>query len=166
MVRSSFDSGFELGMGIAGHQQFRYQTGPTGLMGGANASARIAVKVFIEEQVIPEMRVGLHTRVVTESRSAAIAICEEYLRQACRDFVRRVVQRDKLPGTGRTLDLELIAIIMMELLQGLDDQEVHGKPDRAPPVRVAAKQPTIRFRRLVCDRQIHAVMVINVGIAL
>src|SRR5207253_5671551 len=147
-------------MGRAGHQQFRYQTGPTGLMRGSNTSARIAVKIFVEEQVIPEMRVGLHTRVVTESRSAAIAIREEYLRQARRDFIRRIVQSDKLPGTGRTLDLEVIAIIVMELLQRLDDEEIHGKPDRSPPVRVAAKQPTVRFRRLVRDRQIHAIMVI------
>jgi hypothetical protein len=67
-------------MGIAGHQQLRDQTRPTCLMRGSDASACIAMEVFVEEQVIPEMRVGLHAGVMTECRPAAGPIGQEYPR--------------------------------------------------------------------------------------
>ena len=62
-----------------------------------------------------------------------------------------------MPGTGRTLHLEIIAEIVMELLQRLDHQEIHRKPDRAAPVRVAAEQSGRRLGRLVVDAVLVAV---------
>src|SRR4029453_227419 len=40
---------------------------------------------------------------------------------------------------------------MVVALEGLDDQVVHGKPDRPAPVAVAAEQEAVRFGRLVAD---------------
>src|SRR5204863_352174 len=51
----------------------------------------------------------------------------------------------------------------MELLQGLNDEEVDRKPDRPAPVRVAPEQPAVGFGRLVADGKIHAVVPVHVG---
>src|SRR5438876_1520583 len=51
----------------------------------------------------------------------------------------------------------------MELLQGLNDEEIDRKPDRAAPVRVAPEQPAVGFGRLVADVKIYAVVPVYVG---
>jgi hypothetical protein len=45
----------------------------------------------------------------------------------------------------------------MELLQRLNQEEIHRKPDGAAPVGVATEDPGVRFRRLVVHRKIGAV---------
>ena len=47
----------------------------------------------------------------------------------------------QLPGTGRTLDLQVVAVEEVVAVERLDEQVVEREPDRAAPVRVAAEQP-------------------------
>src|SRR5262249_37851344 len=47
------------------------QPRPAGLVTGADAGAIVAVKVFIEEQAVPPMGVGLEERCPAEHRAAA-----------------------------------------------------------------------------------------------
>ena len=56
-----------------------------------------------------------------------------------------------LPRAGRAFDLEVVAEVVMELLQRFDQQEVHREPDRPAPVGIAAEQSGARIRRLVVD---------------
>ena len=54
-----------------------------------------------------------------------------------------------VPRARRALHLEIFAKIMVKLLQRFDQQIVHRKPDRPPPVRISAEQTGRRFGRLV-----------------
>ena len=60
-------------------------------------------------------------------------------------------KRHHLTGTRRALDAEVLAEVVMELLQRLDDEEVDREPDRPAPVRVAAEQAAGRLAWLVGD---------------
>ena len=46
---------------------------------------------------------------------------------------------------------EVVAVVVVELLERLDQQVVDREPDRAAPVRVAAEQSRPRLGRLVVD---------------
>ena len=48
-------------------QQLGNQRGPAGLMLGAAAAAGVAVKVFIKQDVVFEVRISLHLRVRTDN---------------------------------------------------------------------------------------------------
>ena len=47
-------------------------------------------------------------------------------------------------------------VVVMELLQGLDEQVVHREPDRTAPVRVAAKKAGRRLARLIVNAMFNA----------
>ena len=51
-------------------QQLRDQSGPAGLMRGADAAAGVAVKIFVEQHVIAEVRVVLLARVLRRTPAA------------------------------------------------------------------------------------------------
>jgi hypothetical protein len=53
--------------------QFRDQGGPTCLMAGTKASTIVSVEIFIEQQVITPMRVGLEYRFLSKDGSTLSA---------------------------------------------------------------------------------------------
>ena len=55
-------------------------------------------------------------------------------------------ERHAAARAGRALDLEVVAVVVVELLQRLDQQVVDREPDRAAPVGVAAEQPGVATR--------------------
>ena len=57
-----------------------------------------------------------------------------------------------MAGPGGAFHLQAIAILVVKLLQGLNQQVIDGKPDRASPVGIAAEETTFRFGGLVADR--------------
>src|SRR5262245_49825880 len=89
--------------------------------------------------------------------SAPVFATQEYARHPLRDFTRHFPQRQHLSGASRTFDLEVLAQIVMKLLQRFDQQEVDREPDGAAPVRIAAEQPRARFRRLVIHAMLHPI---------
>ena len=52
---------------------------------------------------------------------------------------------------GRALDLEVVAVVEVELQQRPDDQRVDRHPDRPAPVGVAAEHAGVRLGRQVVD---------------
>ena len=55
---------------------------------------------------------------------------------------------------------------MVQLLQRFDQEVIDGKPDRPPPVGVAAEQAAFRFSRLVADGMGSTVYVKRIGMLL
>lgn len=47
--------------------------------------------------------------------------------------------RTHVAGTGWTLDLQCVAVVLVESLQTLNQEEVDSEPDRSSPVGVSAK---------------------------
>ena len=153
-------------MGVARHQQLRDEAGPARLMRGTDAAAGVAVEVFVEEHVIAKMRVLLQSRVMCEHRAVASLIREKDPCEAHGELVRHFVDRHEMTRTGRTLNAEVVAEVVMKLLQRLDDEKVHREPDRAAPVGVAAEQRRVGLRWCIAHREIQAVHPEHVGLAL
>ena len=133
-------------------EQLGHETRPAGLVGCAYAAAAIAVEVLIEKQVIAEVPVALHPRVMRVYSARAVLTEQKDLRQSGRQFVCHVIQTDESTGARRTLDTELIAVVVMELLQRFDDEEVEREPDWSAPVGVTTEECTIGFRGLIANR--------------
>ena len=63
------------------------------------------------------------------------------------------------PGAGRALDLEVVAVVAVQVEQRAQDHEVHREPDRPAPVRVAAEHAAVGLGRQVADLVVLAVPV-------
>ena len=76
-----------------------------------------------------------------EDRAAAVGVAQEDAASAAATARRRPRQSVSIcAGAGRALDPEVVAVVVVELLQRLDQQVVDREPDRPAPVRVAAEQ--------------------------
>ena len=87
------DSQFEA---LARLQQLCDQSGPAGLVSGADAAAGVAVKILVEQDVIAEVLVVLQAWVLREDGSLAVLVLEEYSGQALGDFARRLLDGDEI----------------------------------------------------------------------
>src|SRR5215469_9590239 len=67
---------------VAGHQQLRHEACPAGLMRGADAPPSAAVEVFVEENVVAEMRIREGALVHAVHRPTTVFVSEEQARQA------------------------------------------------------------------------------------
>src|SRR5437762_11470757 len=101
------------------------------------------------------MWVGLELFEISEHRPATSLILKKYACHPARQFARYLPQVHHLSRSSRELDFEVVAEVVVKLLQRLDEQVVRREPDRAAPVGVATKQPCRRFARLI----IHAVLI-------
>src|SRR5215469_5881977 len=73
--------GVKLGA-VAGHQQLRHEACPAGLMRGAHAPAAVAMKVFIEEDVVAKVRILEGALVHAVNGPISLLVGEEQARQA------------------------------------------------------------------------------------
>src|ERR1044071_5399709 len=120
------------------------------------------MEVLVEVHVVAEVRILLVTRVVTEDGAIALVVFQKNPRQARGELVGDVVDRRKVVRTRGAGDPELIAVVVMKLLQRLDDEEVDRKPDWPTPVRVAAEEAAVGFGGLIANGEVHAVMAVHV----
>src|SRR5882762_2118201 len=106
--------------GVARHEKLRHQPGPAGLVRGTDATTGVAVEVLIEEDVVPEVRVGVCALMEAVDRPASVPICKEQPSQTAGDLVGDLVEGCEVPGARRAFDPEVITVVVMELLQGLN----------------------------------------------
>ena len=132
-------------------EQLRDERGPARLMAGSDASAVVAVEVLVEQNQIAPVRIVLERLDAAEHRTPAILVAQEDARHPARELRGHLAEGHELPGSGRALDGESVAVVVMELLQRLDQEIVDRKPDRPAPVGVAAEQARRRLGRLVAD---------------
>src|SRR5689334_5568110 len=95
--------------------------------------------------------------MVAEHGSSLVAVLQKKPTQSPREFIGHAFYAQELTRTGRAFYFEIVAVIMMKLLQGLDNKVVQRHPDRTSPVRVAAEEPGIRFGRLIRNRKLGSV---------
>src|SRR6266852_1807920 len=137
-------------------QQFRNDTRPAGLMARSDARPVVSVEIFVEQDQIAPMRVVAVLGSLVY-RPSAVLISQKYPRQAARDLRCDFPERHVLARTGRTLNLEVVTQIVMELLERLDQQIVHGEPDGATPIRISSEQSSARLARLIVDSIFHSI---------
>ena len=151
-------------MCVTRHEQLRDEPGPARLMRRADAAAGVAMEVFVEQQVIAEMRVLLQARVMREYGPMPVLVREENASEPRGELVGDVIDREERSGSSRTFDAEVAAEVVVKLLQRFDDEEIHRKPDRAAPVRVATEEAAVGLSGLVAHAEIHVVVPINIWV--
>src|SRR5918995_3958106 len=87
-------------------QQLGDRAGPAGLVRGADAAAVVAVEVFVEQHVVPEVRIVLQFRMRAERRAPAVLVAQENATETTRERLGDLLDRDEVAGPGRALDLE------------------------------------------------------------
>src|SRR5271166_3701779 len=137
----------------------RAERGPTRLVRGAKPLARVAVEILIEQGAVSPCGVGLEERVSAVLGPASLRVRQEESRQAPLDLVRHRAEVRALARASRQLHSEIVAQTAMEGSQRLNREEVEWEPDRAAPVRVAAKLRRRRFRRLIVKTHLCAVQI-------
>src|SRR5580704_4216 len=118
-------------------------------MTGAHSGTGIAVEVLVKENQVTPVRVSLELFQVGEYRPAALFVTKKDVCQPARQFTRYVPQRLHVSRSGREFDFEIVTEIVVELLQGLDQQKIHWEPDWATPVRIASEHSGQRFARFI-----------------
>ena len=120
-------------------------------MACTDAGAIVAMKVFVEKKQVAPVRIRLKFLCTAVHCTASILVA---LIDSCHpvdNLLAHFKQVHLHSRAGGALYLELIAVVVMKLLQRLDQQKVHRKPDGTAPVRVAAFQFVNRLGGLVTD---------------
>ena len=97
------------------------------------------------------MRVVLELRRAAVDRPAAARVAQEDAREAPGDLLRDLEEGHPVPGAGRALDLEVVAVEAVEVQEAPDDQGVDRHPDRPAPVRVPPEHPGVGVAGKVLD---------------
>src|SRR5215471_5090084 len=97
------------------------QGAPAGLVRGAEPAAGVAVVVFVEQDVVLEMRIGLHLLVTAEDGAASLVVAPEDVDEASAQFVGNLLQRCLAAGADRTFDPKLVAVEIVVLVEALDE---------------------------------------------
>ncbi len=58
-------------------EEFRDETGPAGLMTGADTSAIVAVKIFVKKKQVTPVRIALENFRGTDDRASAASIAQK-----------------------------------------------------------------------------------------
>ena len=127
------------------------QPRPACLMGGAEAPTIIGVKVFKEEEIIFEMRIGRQFGMTLEHGALAVCADEKKRGDPARQLVGHSFKGEHLTRARWAFNEEIVAIIMVKLADGFDEEKVNRHPDGASPVGIPAEDPVMRFGGPVID---------------
>src|SRR5439155_2810752 len=134
-------------------QQLGHQAGPPRLVRCAHAPSRVTVKVLVKQHMVAKVWVVLKATVAAEYGPLAVRIPEEDPVQAGGELAGDLVDRVIPTGTRRTLHFEIVAVVVVELLERFDEQVIDRHPDRSAPIRVSAKESRRGFAGLILDRE-------------
>src|SRR6266568_7952716 len=143
MVKPEPDAG--LSMQLRDH--IGNQPAPACLVRGAQPASGIAVEVFVEQDVILEMRVRLHLLITAKDGTSSGLIPPENIDQAVAQLVRDLPQRQHLPALYGAFHAIILAEEFAELAQAIDIEIVDRHPDRPAPIGISAEKIAVRFGR-------------------
>src|SRR5262249_53868848 len=92
-------------------------TGPTGLMAGAQAGAVVAMEVLVKQDQVAPVRVVLELLRPTVDRTPAILVLEEDAGASTRDLFSDLIQVHEAAGTRWAFHLEIVAVVAVVLQQ-------------------------------------------------
>src|SRR6185295_410822 len=127
------------------------EPGPARLMAGPDAGAIVAMKVLVEEHEITPVRIVLEAARGAVDRPPPLRIGHEDADEPSRQLRSDFEQGHEPPGARRTFDAKVIAVVTVELQQRAYEQQVHRKPHRPAPVRIAAEHAAIGLGRSIRD---------------
>src|SRR5574340_251185 len=89
--------------------QLGHESGPTGLVAGADTGSVVSVKRFVEQDQIPPMRVLLELLGLPIDGTPAVLPAQERARQTPRQLCRNLCQVHLRPGSSRIVDGKAVA---------------------------------------------------------
>ena len=90
-------------------------------MAGAEAGARVAVEKLVEKDQVSPVRILLERLDLAVDGASAVLAAQEDAREPSGQVGRDALERHHPSGSGRALHSEIIAEVVMELLQRLDE---------------------------------------------
>ena len=93
----------------------------------------------MEQDQIHPVVIALERLEISSDGPASGFVTQENSVEAAGDFSGDFRQSMHLSAAGGELHLEFFPEVVMELLQGFDQQEVEREPDRPAPIRVSAE---------------------------
>src|SRR5687768_12390867 len=105
-------------------------------MGCAHPPAAVAVKVFVEKNIIAEVFVGLKQINISEHRPFSVLIFFENIDHSLRQIISDLLERLVVSGSCRVFYLKIVSIVMMKTFKGFNQEKVYGKPNRSTPIGI------------------------------
>ena len=121
----------------ARQEEVENQSGPAGLMRGAEPSPVIGVEVLVEQQLGSPRRLELTSRRHAERGSITGSIGDEKRDEPPAQVVGHLTERVRLARAAGVFDRVAVAQEPVKPLERLDGQLVQREPHRSAPVRVA-----------------------------
>lgn len=94
---------------------------------------------LVEVNIVPKMGVPIQLGIPAIHRPTAILVPGKDVNQAVLNLLGAPGEVEVVATADRTLDLECLAVILVEALERLDEEEIDGEPDGSTPIRVSAE---------------------------
>src|SRR5262245_42733569 len=104
-------------------------------MARAEARAVIAVEVFVEQDQVAPVRIGLEFLRATVDRTPALLVAQEDRGEAPRDLAGDPEQVHLHARAAWALDGKARSVERVQVEQRPDEEQVDREPDRPAPVR-------------------------------
>ena len=82
----------------------------------------------MEPHVVTEMWIVIEFRIIAIGGASTLHITPKDMDDAVLQFFGDVREVHVVPAVGGTLDLELVAVVLVEALETFDEEEVDGQP--------------------------------------
>ena len=136
-----------------------HEAGPARLVARSNPGTVICVKIFKERDVITPVWIVLECFIPTKDSAASLLIAQKDPHHAMGNVIRNFIQRNLVARKCWAFHEEVIAVIMMKLLERFHDQVIDREPDRTPPIRIASEHARCRLAG-----RIRNAMLLTVGV--
>src|SRR5690554_3643379 len=133
------------------------QTGPTRLMRSSDSPTIFTVKVFVEQDQIPVLRLLIEGLIPQIDRSFSPAIFPENTDQIGGYALADLSHGPLVFRLIGVWNRQFIPKMLLVFFQGLNDEIINRKPNWATPVGVSAVNQRSGFTGIVGDAVIHAV---------
>src|SRR5438445_12029607 len=100
-------------------------------------SAVVPMEIFVEQNIIFPVLIFLKLLGSAIDGPPTIGIAEENTRQPASELLCYLEQGHVFPRARGTFDLEVIAVVLVEVQQTPDQYTIHRHPDRTAPVGIA-----------------------------
>src|ERR1700755_2449862 len=90
------------------------QSTPAGLVRRPQTAAGIAVVVFVEEEVVLEVRISLQLLITAEHRAPSGAVAPEDVDHTAAQLISDLLQRSFLAGADGAFDAKLVTVEVVE----------------------------------------------------
>src|SRR5258708_9689050 len=121
------------------------QPAPTRLVRRAQPASSLAVEIFMEQDVVLEVRVRLHLLLATEDRTPSLVVAPEDIRQTTLQLIGDLFQAQHSSGSCGVFEPKAVAEEFIEPAQAFYDQIVHPPPDPPAPIGISTEPIPGRF---------------------